>query len=242
MLSNIVKPGDKLELQKVERIKENGGELVRKIYHSSVCEILSEDRLEITMPMEKGKLILLQVDSEYELYFYTENGLYQCLARIVDRYKTDNIYMILVELTSNLRKQQRREYFRFSCALEMNARGVSEEELKVSLQSGEKLSVSAEKLSKGIIVDISGGGLRFVIDQMYEVDSLVNCVYHLLVEGKSKEYNLVGKVLSVKELSNRPGVFEHRVQYVNINVDEREEIIRYIFQEERKHRKKELGL
>lgn len=242
MLSNIVKPGDKLELQKVERIKENGGELVRKIYHSSVCEILSEDRLEITMPMEKGKLILLQVDSEYELYFYTENGLYQCLARIVDRYKTDNIYMILVELTSHLRKQQRREYFRFSCALEMNARGVSEEELKVSLQSGEKLSVSAEKLSKGIIVDISGGGLRFVIDQMYEVDSLVNCVYHLLVEGKSKEYNLVGKVLSVKELSNRPGVFEHRVQYVNINVDEREEIIRYIFQEERKHRKKELGL
>ena len=242
MLSNIVKPGDKLELQKVERIKENGGELVRKIYHSSVCEILSEDRLEITMRMEKGKLILLQVDSEYELYFYTENGLYQCLARIVDRYKTDNIYMILVELTSNLRKQQRREYFRFSCALEMNARGVSEEELKVSLQSGEKLSVSAEKLSKGIIVDISGGGLRFVIDQMYEVDSLVNCVYHLLVEGKSKEYNLVGKVLSVKELSNRPGVFEHRVQYVNINVDEREEIIRYIFQEERKHRKKELGL
>lgn len=242
MLSNIVKPGDKLELQKVERIKENGGELVRKIYHSSVCEILSEDRLEITMPMEKGKLILLQVDSEYELYFYTENGLYQCFARIVDRYKTDNIYMILVELTSNLRKQQRREYFRFSCALEMNARGVSEEELKVSLQSGEKLSVSAEKLSKGIIVDISGGGLRFVIDQMYEVDSLVNCVYHLLVEGKSKEYNLVGKVLSVKELSNRPGVFEHRVQYVNINVDEREEIIRYIFQEERKHRKKELGL
>ena len=214
MLSNIVKPGDKLELQKVERIKENGGELVRKIYHSSVCEILSEDRLEITMPMEKGKLILLQVDSEYELYFYTENGLYQCFARIVDRYKTDNIYMILVELTSNLRKQQRREYFRFSCALEMNARGVSEEELKVSLQSGEKLSVSAEKLSKGIIVDISGGGLRFVIDQMYEVDSLVNCVYHLLVEGKSKEYNLVGKVLSVKELSNRPGVFEHRVQYV----------------------------
>lgn len=242
MLSNIVKPGDKIELQKVERIKDTEEETVKKVYHSQVCEILSEDRLEISMPMEKGKLLLLQVDSEYDLYFYTKNGLYQCFARVVDRYKTNNLYMILVELTSNLRKQQRREYYRFSCALEMNARGLSEEELKDSMQNGVQLKVPAEKLSKGIIVDISGGGLRFVIDKTYEVDSLVNCIYHLLIDGKNKEYNLVGKVLSVKELDNRPGIFEHRVQYVNINVEEREEIIRYIFQEERKNRKKELGV
>lgn len=242
MLSNIVKPGDKLELQKVDRIKENEKEAVgKKVYHSKVCEIQSEDRMEITMPMEKGKLLLLQVDNEYDLYFYTENGLYQCFARVVDRYKSNNVYMIVMELTSNLRKQQRREYYRFSCALEMNARDITEEELQEALEGKTALKVQAEKLNKGVIVDISGGGLRFVIDQKYETDSLVNCIYTLIFDGKKKEYNLVGKVLSTRELDNRPGIYEHRIQYVNINTEEREEIIRYIFQEERKNRKKESG-
>ena len=243
MLSKIIKPGDKLELQKVERVQENGDiARYKKIYHSKVCEILSEDRMEISMPIEKGKLVLLQVDSEYDLYFYTDNGLYQCFARVVDRYKADNVYMILVELTSNLRKQQRREYYRFSCALEMDTRKLTEEELEKAIHNDNDIKIHREKLNKGVIVDISGGGLRFVVDQKYDVDSLVVCVYRLLIEGQRKEYNLVGKVLNVKELTNRPGVYEHRVQYVNINTEEQEEIIRYIFQEERKHRKRELGL
>ena len=34
MLSKIIKPGDKLELQKVERVQENGEiEVYKKIYH-----------------------------------------------------------------------------------------------------------------------------------------------------------------------------------------------------------------
>ena len=242
MLSKIIKPGDKLELQKVESVQENGEiEVYKKIYHSKVCEVLSEDRMEITMPIEKGKLMLLQVDTEYDLYFYADNGLYQCFARVVDRYKTNNIYMILVELTSNLRKQQRREYYRFSCALEMNTGKIAEEKLQEVVQAEGKVKPQTEKMNKSVIVDISGGGLRFVVEQKYDVDSLVLCAYRLFIEGQQKEYNLVGKVLSVKELINRPGVYEHRVQYVNINTEEQEEIIRYIFQEERKHRRKELG-
>ena len=50
---------------------------------------------------------------------------------------------------------------------------------------------------------------------------------------------MVGKVLAVRELENRKGTFEHRVQYYNLDVNIREEIIRFIFEEERKSRKKE---
>ena len=62
------------------------------------------------------------------------------------------------------------------------------------------------------------------------------------MDGAAKHYSLVGRVLSVEELENRPGVYEHRVQYVNMDVDEREEIIKYIFNEERKNRHKEKGI
>ena len=90
-----------------------------------------------------------------------------------------------------------------------------------------------------MIVDISGGGLRFFSSQHYEPGSMIYISYHLGADGVKKEYELVGKVLSAEELEKRPGTFEHRVQYVDINEGVREEIIKYIFEEERKNRKKE---
>ena len=240
MLSQLIKPGDKIELQRVSRIRYNEDEEEaakrRKVYHSAVSEILSEDRLEITMPIEKAKLRLLEIDSEYDVYFFSESGLYQCFARVIDRYKTNNIYMVLMELTSNLRKQQRREYYRFGCALEMSDISLSEEEEAEVLKTGRV--INGKKLNKSVIVDISGGGLRFVSEQKYEPDSLVYCIYHLMIRRKIKEYNLVGKILTVRELDNKPGFYEYRLKYINIDKDEREEIIPYNFQEERKNRKK----
>ena len=60
------------------------------------------------------------------------------------------------------------------------------------------------------------------------------------MKGKEiKKYEIIGKVLAVSELENRPGVYEHRVQYYNMDVETREEIIRFIFEEERRNRKKD---
>ncbi|MDD3367736.1 MAG: flagellar brake protein [Lachnospiraceae bacterium] len=237
MLSKFVFPGQKVEYQAVKRTTE--GEENQKTYVSTVYDVLSEDRLEITMPMEKTKLILLPVDSEYDICFYTENGLYQSFARIVDRYKSDNVYILLLELTSNLRKYQRREYYRFSCALEMDSRTLQSEEIKAVEEEKRNLLIPGLPLKRSVVVDISGGGLRFVSSQSYEPGSLIYCKYDLLIKGEKKTYNLVGKVLTVREMENREGFYEHRVQYLNMDVDEREEIIRFIFEEERKVRHKE---
>lgn len=242
LLSKYVVPGGRVDLQTIDRSKENAGESneKRKSYQSQVIDVLSEDRIEISMPMEKTKLILLPVDGEYDLYFYSDNGLYQCYARVVDRYKHNNMYVLVMDLISNLRKHQRREYYRFSCALEMNSRQLQKEEVELAGKPGDVLSPQLP-LKSSIIVDISGGGLRFVANYAYEIQSMILCKYHLLVHGEIKEYNLVGKVLGVRELENRKGVFEHRVQYVNVDPAEREEIIKYIFDEERKTLRNQKG-
>lgn len=241
MLSILISPGDKVELQAVERLREEGAEEDRKVYHSQVYDILSADRMEVIMPMEKTKLILLPVDSVYDVVFYTSGALYQCFARIIDRYKSNNVYILVLELTSNLRKHQRREFYRFSCALDMCSRPLVEEEMKAIEQKEALYLTPGLPLKRSVIVDISGGGLRFIADQKYEKDSMIYCTYNLLLDGQSKEYSLVGKILNVKPVENKRGVFEHRVQYIDIEVEKREEIIRYIFQEERKNRKKESG-
>lgn len=88
------------------------------------------------MPMEKTKIILLPVGAEYDLYFYTPNGVYQCRAKVADRGKKNNVFVLTMELTSNLSKDQRREFYRFSCALKMDSRALGEEEMELLERDG----------------------------------------------------------------------------------------------------------
>lgn len=239
MISNFIEPGNKIEIQMVEPQNGQSNE-PPKTYISQIQDVLSENQLELVMPMEKTKLILLPMDKEYNLVIYAGNNLFQCFARIIDRYKSDNIYTLVVEMTSNLRKYQRREYYRFSCALEMSSRKLEEEEVR-AIEERDPYSnlIPGLPLKRSVIVDISGGGLRFLSSHSYAPGSLIYISYNLLLRGKKKEYELVGKVLSSEKQEGRKDTYEHRVQYVDIDVDVREEIIKYIFEEERKHRKKE---
>lgn len=246
MLSDFVAAGQIVEIQAVNPVPEEGEEEKqaqlleggeRKVYRTKVFDVLSEDQLELMMPLEKGKVILLQVDGEFDLCFYTEKGLYQCYARVLDRYKSNNVYIVVMELTSNLRKHQRREFYRFGCALNMSSRLMEKDEIAAAEQ-GRSYLMPGLSMRQGVAVDISGGGLRFIADFSYEAGSYIYCSYTLHVKGQPKQYNLAGKVLSVRELEDKPGTFEHRIQYVNLDVDEREEIIRYIFEEERRQRHK----
>lgn len=236
MLSDYIKLGQRIELQAVTRVKLNEESPVQKVYLSKVYDILSDERLEITMPVEQGKLILLSVDTEYEMFFYGEHGPYECVARIVDRYKSNNVYILVMELTTNLRKYQRREFYRHTCAMDIETRLLSEEELE-AIERHEEDVISPGSFDKSILVDISGGGLRFVTLHKYDKDSIVLCKFKLWQKNELKEYEILGWVLDVKKVEKRAGYYEHRIQYVHIPKHVREEIIRYIFEEERKNQK-----
>lgn len=241
MITKFIQEGCKVELQSMEKSKTLGADAPQRIFGTKIYEIVTEDTMEVLMPMEQGKLILLPVDQEFDAVIYGQNSLYQCVVRVIDRYKSNNVYILLLELVSNLRKYQRREYYRFSCVLEMDSRNLEEQELE-SLENSRNGSLSMLKpglpLKRSVIVDISGGGLRFISTEMYDVGSYIFCTYTLVMNGEKKKYDVVGKVLAVKEMENRRGNYEHRVQYHNMSADVREEIIKFIFEEERKSRRK----
>lgn len=241
MLSKYVMPGDRAEIQEAERINYIDDDEKRKLYQTQVLDVLSEDRFEVRMPMEQSKLVLLPVNAEYEVFFYTSMGVYQCFANVVDRYKTETQFVLLMELSSSLSKFQRREYYRLSCALDMEARPLEEEEIEALGQQKEFLN-ERRLLKRHVIVDISGGGIRFVGESAYEPETMIYCRYKLERGGKIKEYELIAKVLMVRKLEDKPGFYEHRAHYINIDTAKREEIIRFIFEQERKNRKREKDL
>lgn len=211
MLSDYISPGNRVELKATGKIWMDEDARTRQIYMSKVMDVTSDDRIEVLMPYEKGRLVLLPVDGEYSLCFYSPKGLFQCFSRIVDRYRSDNMYILVLDLTSELQKLQRREYYRFSCALELKSRLCSREELEAYEMNRRYLVDPGESLQKSVVVDISGGGLRFVSNFSYEEGNTIYCAYRLPGNANDKEYEMICNVLKVQELENRPGLFEHRI-------------------------------
>lgn len=238
LISKFITPGSKIELEAIERALQKDGSYKRKKYDSKVVEIIDEEHLEILMPMESTKIVLLPVNGEYEVHFFTEKGLFQCLVRVSSRYKNGNIFLLEIELISNLQRYQRREYYRYSCLMDMQIRECSKNEI-FALEREADFAPEFLPTTVGTIVDISGGGLRFTTRSPFEKDQFVVCFFTLLINGKEKDYEIISKILACKEMENKRGFYEHRVQFHKIQNSEREEIIRYIFEEERRKRSRD---
>lgn len=238
MISKYIQVGNKLELESVRKSVNEYGEIIQKKYISELYEILSEDRVKIAMPMEQMKIVLLPVDGEYSMCFYTKNGLYQCLSRVVERYRDKNIFVLVMELETDLQRYQRREYYRMNTVLDMKSRKIDD---GVEINSTEQVEFMDTDLTfdNGTMVDISGGGARFISSVQYPKGCLIRFIFSLFVNGDVTEYKLIGRVLKSDLLPNRDDAYENRIQFVNIINEDRESIIRYIFEEERKHRQRE---
>lgn len=234
MLTDIVKPGNRIDIQSVEHAIL-GSASDGKVYSSKIYDILDDEKLEILMPMNGTKLILLPVDGEYQFCFYTAKGLYQCTVRIVERYKENSIYLLLCEMTSPIGKYQRREYYRWPCTVPMRTRELMEEEIK-AIEEFKYQLMSGLPLARGEIVDISGGGIRFVSSEKYEPGTQIVVNFNLNVHGKETAYELIGDVLSSRQNDVKKEIYEHRLKFTVIDNRQREEIIRYVFEEERKSR------
>lgn len=233
-LTELVRPGEKIEVMAVERAIL-GSASNKKVYSSKIYDVIDDEQFEILMPMEGSKLILLPVDGQYQICFYTKNGLYQCFVRIADRYKSNNVFILLVQVTSELSKFQRREYYRYVTTLPLKARELMDEEIK-ALEKNEFNLQKGLVMKKCEIRDISGGGLKFVSPIAFPVGNQIALSFSLNLHGKEMDYELVGEVLSCWENENVKDEFVHRLKFTNILSRQRESIIRYIFEEERKKR------
>ena len=239
MISKYINVGDRIDIESIKNTSSSSTE--RKTYKSQVFDIELEDRIKVAMPMEQGRVILLPVDEELNLCFYTPSGLFQCLGRVADRYKSNNIFVLVMDLTTDIRRYQRREYYRLNCVLSMKSTMINQSDVA---SYSEKVQFIDTDLTfdNGTMVDISGGGARFISNVKYPKDSNILFTFDLFVNDKLTSYKLLGKVLLSQEIHGREGEYEHRIMFVNIMNDDRESIIKYIFEEERKIRRREKGM
>lgn len=251
--SNIVTVGDKVHLTKYTGINEQTES--HKQYVSQVLDLMDDAKAAIAMPLENGRVIPLSVGEKYDASFFTGKGIYKCTVEILDRYKEDNLYVLLVQFVSEFEKYQRRQFFRLNMLKNVEFRLVTPQEMIIEKKLNEdnfESEITKHKFintlnalrmdwCKGTATDLSGGGMRFNAHKEKEKnDSELFIRLNFSVGDKEFDYELKAEIINVSSMPNKTGYFEYRIKFEDITKEQRENIIKYIFEEERKRRKKDL--
>ncbi|MBO4997092.1 MAG: PilZ domain-containing protein [Lachnospira sp.] len=219
--------GDKIDI--FEIFVNSDGEQ-KKAYYSQVMDKINSTQLVITMPTQGTKMIPLSMGKRYRCEFYTGNGLFRGDFIVIERGREGNIPVIILEVRTTLKKVQRREFFRLDCTLPMKYRIAEKDE-----------TIAREQLrdmqwQDGVVLDISGGGLRFVISGALENGSYIQCKLVLEVHGNYKEFYIYGRVIDCKNKPNSVRLHECRIKFYKLSEAESDQIVSFIFTEERKKR------
>lgn len=239
-----IRLGDKVDMRSVDAINraEKSGEKV-PVLATQVIDIINERTVIVAMPYEMGRMILLDLRESYELVFYTDLGLYRAVAVVTSRRKENNIFSATMTFQTSLAKYQRREYFRLQCIIGVQYYTVpeelvkkrTEEELFALVENNEELSKTEKN---GVVVDLSGGGARFITSDTVAEDTWLAMKLPIINETTNELYMLPGRVVMCREAGNAPGRFETRFEFVIHTSKIRDTIIRYIFEEDRKLRQR----
>ena len=242
MLSNVLKVGDKVELTRVQAAQGDAGTR-KKVYVSQIYEVVDDTRVKVGMPIENGHIVALAPKTRLDACFYTARGLYHGRVVVVERMRENNIYVMVVELQYELKKFQRRQYYRLNCTMDLLHRPLDEEEIELFDNKGIIPDIDEIKgFKNGVALDFSGGGIRFISLEKYSKEDLIVVRLKISYEDEFKIYSIVGRVISSAPARNGRGNIENRIEFVGMNSKVREEIIRYIFREERKQRQKSLDV
>lgn len=243
--------GNKINMIRLE--DSLGVKTKQKQYVSQLLDVDSEKRIaKISMPIENKVIVPLEIGDVYRIVIYTSNGLYQCTSKILKRYRENSLYVLDIHFTSGLEKYQRRQYYRLICDMDVSHRMQTREEIILqdrlvadNFDTQEQKQECIDELAnmdfvweKGRVIDISGGGIKFNSPVKYESDDII--VLKIVAAGLGSESCVINlKVLqSAKKNSPSGRTYEIRGEFVDINNVMRENLIKYIFEEQRKLIKK----
>jgi c-di-GMP-binding flagellar brake protein YcgR len=240
-----IEVGNKLDLVSIMRNPETSNE---KVYKSQIVDVVDQQHYQISTPIDGYKILLLPVGGKYEATIYTGKSIYLCHVKVMDRYKVRNQYVMDIELLNTPKKFQRRAYYRLEYTRDMEFHLPGEETEEQLLEEEKKVEQEIEQdiieetpilFDKGILLDLSGGGCRFVSREKILPGERLLLKIPLESDSKGVQTMVVmGKTLSSKVLENHGKSYEQRVEFVDIEKAQREEIIKFIFEQDRKNRKK----
>lgn len=167
-----------------------------------------------------GEVVPLREGTKVRLTFWDEAAAYSFEGKIMQRIAVP-IPMLVLELPDSVVKVQRRNYVRVPALYPVSFRSVTKKGLS--------------DLQKGMMLDLSGGGLRFLTKEPVENKSLLY-VFLTLPKGDLQTPVRVCRAEKIEDSKN----YRVSVEFHDISERERDQIIRCVFDIQRSMRKRGL--
>jgi len=237
-MANLLNVGDKIELS-----RKKGGERKKEeaAYVSQVLDIRDDDVVVAAMPISEGHIVPIEIGARLEAYFYTTQGIYKSLCTVTERGKEGNVYYCGLELIGKFEKFQRREYYRLPCIINADIIPIEGEDAFDYSKEHIIPEKCYEDKRPGTIVDISGGGVRIMSDIRFNKNDYIFLRFTLEMNIGVKEMEFMGTVVLSMESPNRANYYDSRIEFIEVTSEQRDNIVKYIFEQQRKIQKRERG-
>lgn len=239
MDNRVLSVGNKMEMSVRKNTKNEVSE-GSKIYVSQLLDI-KEESIVAAMPISEGHIIPLEIGMILETFFYTAQGIFKTDCRVISRGKEDNLFIMELILEGELKKFQRRQFYRLPCSIQAEIRKLD----VLEIVDWSKNHRAAEKFNNedisGMLVDISGGGARLMTSWQLEEGDYIYMKFPIEMNIGVREVELMGKVIMSLKAANRTDCYDNRIQFKELGPELRDVLVKYIFEQQRKTQKRERG-
>ncbi|RJX26570.1 MAG: hypothetical protein C4554_05640 [Dethiobacter sp.] len=224
------------------------------IYFKSIIQEVHDDYIAIGIPLRKQKQLYMAKNSTWDFRLTRKDALYYFRSSCIGQKKGDRVSLYLINWPDEVRRVQRREYYRCPCSFDAHywilKKPRDEEEQppltqpepvaggdgkEAPVPEGERIPLA--KLSEqmgdpgtAMIADISGGGLQLVAPQWLPIGTILLVGIFLQSKKIKKTLFVKGKVIRVSPYQPERTVhFRPSVEYVDTPERIREEIVGFIF-------------
>lgn len=188
-------------------------------YRTKIEEV-GERLLSVGVPFEHGELVPVREGTKVKITFCDETAVYSFEGSIMQRIAVPVPILVLV-LPDTVEKVQRRHFVRVPASFPVSFRMVTREGLS--------------DLYKAIMLDLSGGGMRFSTKEFVENKALLYAQFSL-PNGEIQTPVRVCRVVRIEDTKK----YSISVEFHEISERERDKIIRCVFDIQRAMRKKGL--
>lgn len=219
MTGNKLTLGGKLELD----LYDDNGERVVPLLVSQFEAENPDGTMDILAPIFEGRIYPIHRGTKMDVIYETNGELFKFTAEVTERKISGNVYLLTVKPLSDEERVQRRTFFRLSCLQDVEYRMFQKLE---DTERGE--------FRKTITRDISGGGLCLLTEERPNYGWYLEGILHV-----EREIRFVGRIVRVINVHDK-GKFNYEVgvEFVDITNSDREKLIGYIFDSQRKLLKK----
>ena len=209
--------GSKLEPELFDRHDKRIGPVMVSQFEA----FLPDGSMEILTPIYEGRIYTVHTGAQMNVIYHREECMFKFLAEVLDRRRSGNIHILKIQPRSGEEPYQRRNFFRMNCLLDIQYR--------LFAQNPGKKAVK-EEFQKGVTRNLSGGGLCLLLNEKPAVGWILEGVMNV-----GQEVRFKGRVIRVSNMTDKTKYhYEVGAEFTEITSKDRERIIGFIFDSQRK--------